>query len=87
MMQELIVALAVVVAAIYVVWMLVPVRARFSLLSRLDAALAQRGRFARWLRVGIIAPLLRRAVAGGGCASCGANPAASDRAPGQRRSP
>lgn len=80
MLQQLVVALAVLAAALYTAWALVPARLRFAALSRLDAAL---GPGPGVLRERIIAPLLRRAMPAGGCASCGAGdtPPAAPRSP------
>lgn len=77
MLQQLVVALAVVAAALYTTWVLVPARARFAALSRLDAALGP-GR----VRERLLRPLLKRAQPAGGCGSCGAAPSA---APAPRR--
>ena len=76
MVQQAIVAFAVLSAATYTAWSLVPSRTRFTLLSRLDAMLARRAvaaRSAGLLRAWVIAPLLRRAMPAGGCASCGSD--------------
>lgn len=81
MLQQAIVVLAVIAAAAYATWSLTPAGTRFSLLSRLDAALAEReaaagsGGHPGLLRARVLAPLLRRAAPAGGCGSCGANPA------------
>jgi hypothetical protein len=81
MLQESLVALAVLAAAAYATWSLTPAGARFSLLSRLDAALAEReaaagsGGHPGLLRSRVLAPLLRRAAPAGGCGGCGSNPA------------
>jgi hypothetical protein len=69
MLQQLVVALAVVAAALYTAWALVPARARFAALSRLDAALGP-GR----LRERLLRPLLQRALPAGGCGSCASGP-------------
>jgi len=81
MLQQLLVVLAVLAAAAYAAWSLTPARIRFTLLSRLDTALARREVAAGRpgvLRVRVVAPLLRRAMPAGGCASCGSErPAAA----------
>jgi len=83
MLQESLVALAVLAAAAYATWSLTPAGARFSRLSRLDAALAEReaaagsGGHPGLLRSRVVAPLLRRSAPSGGCGSCGSNPAAA----------
>lgn len=83
MLQQLVVVLAVLAAALYVTWALVPARLRFAALTRLDAAL---GPGTGLLRERIVAPLLRRALPSGGCASCGSGDApAASAAHGQRR--
>jgi hypothetical protein len=81
MLQQLVVLAAVAAAAAYVAWSLAPARARFTWLSRLDAALARREQAARrsepgLMRARVLAPLLRRAQPSGGCGSCGSNAAA-----------
>ena len=72
MVQQLVVALAVVCAALYTAWALVPARTRYLALSRLDAALGPGA-----LRERLVRPLLKRALPAGGCASCGSAPAAT----------
>ncbi len=76
MVQQGVVVLAVLCAAAYTAWSLVPSRTRFTLLSRLDARLARRADAARSsgvLRARVVAPLLRRAMPASGCASCGSD--------------
>ena len=81
MLQQSLVILAVLAAAAYATWSLTPAATRFSLLSRLDAALAEReasagtGGHPGLIRARVLAPLLRRAAPSGGCGSCGSNPA------------
>ena len=92
MLQQFIVVTAVLAAAAYAAWSLTPARARFSLLSRLDAALAAResaggsGGHPGLLRSRVVAPLLRRALPTGGCASCGSDTPAAPAPPRPRRS-
>jgi len=80
MVQQLVVALAVLVAALYCAWALTPARARVAALSRWHAAL-QPGA----LRDRLVAPLLRRARPAGGCDSCGDAPPATRQFPGTQR--
>lgn len=83
MLQQLVVVLAVLGAALYVTWALVPARLRFAALTRLDAAL---GPGTGLLRERIVAPLLRRAMPAGGCAGCGSGDAPAAAMPAPRRS-
>ena len=81
MLQYLLVTIAVAAAVLYSAWSLSPARARFTLLARVDAALARReaagdaAARSGFLRSRVLAPLLRRA-APGGCGSCGGGSAA-----------
>ena len=81
MLQQLVVAVAVLVAALYSTWALTPARARFAALSRWHAALGPGA-----LRDRLVAPLLQRARPSGGCDSCGgAAPPIEVRSPGSKR--
>lgn len=81
MLQNLVVALAVIAAALYTAWSLTPSRARLAALTRLDAALGP-----GWLRGHVVAPLLKRALPAGGCAGCGSSTPPVPPAPAARRS-
>ena len=78
MLQNLVVVLIVAAATLYTVWSLTPPRVRFSALTQLDRRLGP-----GWLRGYLVAPLLKRALPTGGCASCGSSSAA----PAVRRPP
>ncbi|MCU0760249.1 MAG: hypothetical protein MUF07_13770 [Steroidobacteraceae bacterium] len=82
MLQQLVAALAVAAAALYTAWALTPARARFTALSRLEAALGPGP-----LRERLVRPLLKRALPAGGCASCGSAPAAAHVPPRRAREP
>ncbi|MBV6423825.1 MAG: hypothetical protein NAOJABEB_01635 [Steroidobacteraceae bacterium] len=69
------VAVIVVLAALSVIWQLMPVRPRHRAVRALHDAVSSQGFAGRCWR-GIMGPLLRRAERGlgGGCGGCAANP-------------
>jgi hypothetical protein len=79
--QNLLVAVAVLVAVLYSGWSLMPSRLQLRLLQRADAAAATR---LPAFRERVLAPLLRRRLAaGGGCSACSAGGGAAPAAGGQ----
>ena len=79
MLQNLVVALIVAAATLYTAWSLTPPRVRFSALTQLDRKLGP-----GWLRGYLVAPLLKRALPTGSCASCGSSSAPAVRRPPSR---
>jgi|JI10StandDraft_1071094.scaffolds.fasta_scaffold304895_2 hypothetical protein len=77
MLQNVIVALIVLVASAYVAWAVWPANSRLRVLQRFDAALGPREIDVPrgWLQRFIVRPLLRLAEVRSGCGACSANPA------------
>lgn len=70
-MQQIIVALVVVIAVVVSIWKLMPARRRLQALLRLDAWASNHASFAGF-RERVLKPRITRA-AGSGCAGCAAN--------------
>jgi hypothetical protein len=70
-MQQVIVALIVLVAVAFSVWKLMPARHRLRALLALDAWASRHPRLAGW-REGSLKPRIQRA-GGAGCGGCAAN--------------
>ena len=73
-MQQLLVTILFIVAALYSAWKLMPARRRLRILLALDAWLAHKDYLQGW-RKGALARRIQSA-AGPGCAGCAANVAA-----------
>jgi hypothetical protein len=84
-MQQLIVALLVIGAALVSAWKLMPARRRLALLVAFDAALRRRHWLTPW-RQRVLARRIQ-AAAGAGCAGCAANPRAMPPRSTSRREP